>query len=43
MEVARGALTVVCVAWDETSKQMKAVPIPENISSKIEAVSSHKK
>lgn len=35
-EAARGELTVVCVAWDEITKKMKAVAIPEEISSKIE-------
>ena len=31
-EVAHGELTAVCVAWDENTGQMKAVPIPEEIS-----------
>lgn len=35
-EVARGSLTVVCTAWDETSGRMRAVTIPEVIASRIE-------
>ncbi len=35
-EAARGELTVVCVAWDDATKKMKAVAIPEQIASKIE-------
>jgi acyl-CoA thioester hydrolase len=35
-EVARGSLTVVCVAIDPETDQMKAVPIPEAIARQIE-------
>ena len=37
VEVARGALTVVCVAGDPRTGQMKAVPIPDAIAQQIEA------
>jgi YbgC/YbaW family acyl-CoA thioester hydrolase len=36
VEVARGALTVVCVATDPETGQMKAAPIPEPIAQQIE-------
>jgi YbgC/YbaW family acyl-CoA thioester hydrolase len=36
-EVARGKLTVVCVAYDEPGGKMKAANIPLDIASKIEA------
>ncbi len=36
-EVARGRLTVVCVAWDEATSAMKATTIPAAIASQIEA------
>jgi YbgC/YbaW family acyl-CoA thioester hydrolase len=35
-EVARGSLTVVCVAVDAETGKMKAVTIPEAIASRIE-------
>jgi|SRR5579872_6163758 len=35
-EVAHGSLTVVCVAMDERTGQMKAAPIPEAIARQIE-------
>jgi acyl-CoA thioester hydrolase len=35
VEVARGALTVVCVTRDEAGK-MRAAPIPEYIAGRIE-------
>jgi YbgC/YbaW family acyl-CoA thioester hydrolase len=35
-EVARGRLTVVCVAHDEASGAMKAIHIPTEIAAKIE-------
>jgi acyl-CoA thioester hydrolase len=35
VEVARGALTVVCVTRDEAGK-MRAAPIPESIAGRIE-------
>src|SRR5438093_169746 len=37
LEVARGSLTVVCVAVDPETDQMKAVSIPEPIARQIEA------
>jgi acyl-CoA thioester hydrolase len=37
IEVARGSLTVVCVAVDPKTDQMKAVSIPEPIARQIEA------
>ena len=40
IEVARGELVTVCVAWDEKSGAMKAVPIPAAIAEKIEAAPS---
>lgn len=36
VEVARGTLTVVTVAIDEGTRQMKAVPLPEGFVSQIE-------
>jgi acyl-CoA thioester hydrolase len=39
-EVASGALTAVCVAWDENSGRMKAVNIPPHIADKIEVAAS---
>jgi YbgC/YbaW family acyl-CoA thioester hydrolase len=36
VEVARGSLTVVCVAVDPQTNQMKAVPIPDAIARQIE-------
>ncbi len=36
VEAARGEITAVCIAWDEITKKMKAVTIPEEISAKIE-------
>jgi acyl-CoA thioester hydrolase len=36
LEVARGSFTVVCVAVDPETEQMRAVPIPEAIGSMIE-------
>lgn len=36
VEVARGRLTVVCVAKDPTTKQLKAVAIPAAIRTKLE-------
>jgi acyl-CoA thioester hydrolase len=36
IEVARGALTAVCVALDSQTSQMVAVPIPEAIARQIE-------
>ena len=36
-EVARGNLTVACVARDKPGGAMKSVPIPPEIASKIEA------
>src|SRR5438552_3221868 len=36
VEVARGSVTVVCVAGDPQTDQMKAVPIPEAIARQIE-------
>ena len=36
VEVARGALTAVCVAWDATTGKMAAVPIPAEIADQIE-------
>jgi acyl-CoA thioester hydrolase len=38
VEVARGSLTVVCVAVDPRTDQMKAVPIPDAIARQIEVV-----
>ena len=35
-EVARGRLTVVCVAYDRVGGTMKAIQIPPDIASKIE-------
>jgi len=35
-EIARGSFTTVCVSMDRVSGKMKAVPIPEEISAKIE-------
>ena len=35
-EVARGALTTVCIAFDETGNRMRAIPIPADIASQIE-------
>jgi acyl-CoA thioester hydrolase len=35
--VARGSLTVVCVALDPETRRMRAVPIPELIAGRIEA------
>jgi acyl-CoA thioester hydrolase len=40
IEVAQGSFTVVCVSMDASSGQMKAVAIPERISSCIEAAPS---
>ena len=37
IEAARGELVAVCVAWDESSGAMKAIPIPSEIADKIEA------
>lgn len=37
IEIARGSFTVVCVSMDAASGRMKAVTIPEVISSRIEA------
>jgi acyl-CoA thioester hydrolase len=37
IEVARGSLTVVCVAVDPETDQMRAVPIPDAIARQIEA------
>jgi acyl-CoA thioester hydrolase len=39
-EVARGRLKVVCTALDPESGQMRAVPIPEVISNRIEVAPS---
>jgi acyl-CoA thioester hydrolase len=36
LEVARGSFTVVCVAVDPETGQMRAVPIPEGIARTIE-------
>lgn len=36
VEVARGSVTVVCVAMDAHTKRMQAVPIPEAIARQIE-------
>ena len=36
VEVARGELVTVCVAWDAPSGAMKAVPIPDEIAALIE-------
>ena len=36
LEVARGSFTVVCVAVDPETGQMRAVPIPEAIGQQIE-------
>lgn len=36
VEAARGKLTAVCVAWDEATKKMKAIKIPDAIASQIE-------
>jgi acyl-CoA thioester hydrolase len=36
VEVARGSLTVVCVAVDPQTQQMRAVPIPDAIARQIE-------
>jgi len=35
-EVAHGSLTVVCVAVDPQTEQMRAVPIPDAIARQIE-------
>ncbi len=35
-EVARGAMTVVCVQWDPANGKMGAVPIPPEIANQIE-------
>ncbi|MDQ3813114.1 MAG: acyl-CoA thioesterase [Armatimonadota bacterium] len=35
-EVARGAMTVVCVQWDAVHGKMRAVPIPREIADQIE-------
>ena len=37
VEAARGELVAVCIAWDEQSGAMKAVPIPDAIAAQIEA------
>ena len=36
IEVARGEITAVCVAWDESTGKMKAITIPAELSAKIE-------
>ncbi len=36
--VAVGSLTVICVSFDEESKRMRAVEIPESICQKIDSV-----
>jgi acyl-CoA thioester hydrolase len=35
-EIARGSLTVVCVAWDQQTGRMKAVTIPAAIADRLE-------
>jgi len=39
-EVARGALTVVCVEFDPATRSMKAVPLPAALAEKIEVAPS---
>lgn len=43
VEVARGRLTVVCVAFDKTTKQMKAVAIPPEILAKLQVAPAEEK
>jgi hypothetical protein len=42
VEVARGALTVVCVTKDVQTGQMRAVAIPEAITAQIEVAPAEK-
>jgi YbgC/YbaW family acyl-CoA thioester hydrolase len=37
--VATGRLTVICVRFDETSKRMRAVEIPEEIKQRLDSLS----
>jgi acyl-CoA thioester hydrolase len=36
-EVARGGFTTVCATWDESSRSLKATPIPAELADQIEA------